>query len=72
MENSSTPACLGIFGRAKLLRSARVGVVLRSGEVGLVVVGSSQPLLQCIEERGKCILSHGHEGRGEAGGSKCN
>ena len=72
MEKSSTLACPGIFGRAKLLRPARVGVVLPSGEVGLVACGSSQPLLQCIEGRGKCKSSRAHEGRGEAGGSKCD
>ena len=70
MENSSKPACLGIFGRAKLLRPARVGLVLPCGEVGLVGGGSSQPLSQCIEGRGKCKSSNAHEGRGEARGTK--
>ena len=38
----------------------------------VVAVGSSQPTLQWIEGKGKCESSHAHEGRGEAGGSKCN
>ena len=72
MEIFSTPSSLGIFGRAKLLRPARVGVVLPSAEVGLVGGGFSQPLLQCIERRGKCKSSHALEGRGEAGGGQCD
>jgi hypothetical protein len=72
MEKSSTPACLGFFRHAKLLRPAGVGVVKVSGEVEFLVVVSLQPLLQCIEVRGQCELSHADGGRGEVGGKNCD
>ena len=68
MEKSSTPACLGFFGRAKLVRPVGVGGVKASGEVEFLAPVSFQPPLQCIEVRGQCELSHADEGRGEVGG----
>jgi hypothetical protein len=72
MEKSSTPTCLGFFRFDKLLRPTGVGVVKASGEVEFLVVVSLQLLLQCIEVRGKCELSHPDEGRGEVRGNNCD
>ena len=69
MEKSSTPACLGFCGRAKLLRPAGVDVVLASGEVQFRVAASLEPLFERLEGRGKCKSRHAAKGSGEAGGS---
>ena len=60
------------FRRAKLLRSVGIGVVRASGEVEFLAVVFFQPVLQCIEVRGQCELSHADEGRGEVGGKNCD
>ena len=72
MEKSSMPTCLRLFGHAKLLWHAGVGVVETSGKVEVLGVGSLQLIFQCIEGRGQCELRHANEGRGDVGGCNCD
>ena len=71
MEKSTTPACLGFFKRANLLRPADVGVLKAIGECELNGFVSLKPPTQCNEERRQCERVHAYERRGEVGGNNC-